>query len=92
MEKMMADQNKTDAQAAAEAPAKIVEAVAKTTDKIVETNAKAVKTARAKTRRAATKAKKTTRRATAPESDVGTRFHDGDAIRRASRAVADDDR
>lgn len=58
----MVDQAKTDAQAAAEAPAKIVEAVAKTTDKVVESNTKAVKAARAKNRRAATKAAKTTAR------------------------------
>src|SRR5688500_9133629 len=62
LENMMVDQAKTDAQAAAEAPAKIVEAVAKTTDKVVESNTKAVKAARAKSRRAATKAAKTTAR------------------------------
>ena len=63
----MADNSKTDAQTAAEAPAKVVEAVAKTADKIVENNEKAVKVARAKTRRAATKAKKTTARRAAPK-------------------------
>lgn len=61
----MATETKTDAQVAAEAPAKVAETVAKTTDKVVESNVKAVKAARAKTRRAATKAKKTTRRASA---------------------------
>ena len=62
----MVDQNKGDAQAAAEAPAKVVEAVAKATDKVVENNTKAVKAARAKTRRAATKvAKKTKTKTTA---------------------------
>jgi phasin family protein len=58
----MVDQNKSDAQVAAEAPAKIVEAVAKTTDKVVESNTKAVKAARAKSRRAAKKTAKTTAR------------------------------
>ena len=43
----MVDQANTDAKAAAEAPAKVVEAVAKTTDKVVESNTKAVKAARA---------------------------------------------
>ena len=56
----MVDQNKSEAQAAAEAPAKIVEAVAKATDKVVESNTKAVKGARAKSRRAAKKTAKTT--------------------------------
>ena len=55
----MVDQNKSDAQTAAEAPAKVVEAVVKATDKVVENNTKAVKVARAKARRAATKAAKT---------------------------------
>lgn len=59
----MATETKTDAQVAAEAPAKVAATVAKTTDKVVESNVKAVKAARAETRRAATKAKKTTRRA-----------------------------
>lgn len=60
----MANETKTDAQVAAEAPAKVAATVAQTTDKIVETNVKAVKAARAKTRRAAAKAKKAnTRRA-----------------------------
>ena len=58
----MVDQNKSDAQAAVEAPAKIVEAVAKTTDKVVESNTKAVKAARAKSRRAVKKTAKTTAR------------------------------
>jgi phasin family protein len=58
----MVDQAKTETQAAAEAPAKVVEAVAKATDKVVETNTKAVKAARAKSRRAAKKATKTTAR------------------------------
>ena len=58
----MVDQTKTEAQVAAEAPAKLAEPVAKATDKVVENNTKAVKTARAKSRRAATKAAKTTAR------------------------------
>ena len=61
----MVDQNKSDAQTAAEAPAKVADAVVKAADKVVENNAKAVKAARAKSRRAATKtAKATARRAT----------------------------
>ena len=61
----MVTENKTDAEVAAEAPAKVADAVVKTTNKVVENNTKAVKAARAKTRRAATKAKKSTRRASA---------------------------
>src|SRR5687767_12719398 len=61
----MVDQPKSDAQTAAEAPAKVVEAVAKAADKVVESNAKAVKATRAKSRRAATKSAKTTARRTA---------------------------
>lgn len=56
----MADQNKTEAQAVAEAPAEVAKAIVKATDKVVENNTKAVKAARAKTRRAATKTRKTT--------------------------------
>lgn len=55
----MVEQTKSEAQTAAEAPAKVVEAVSKAADKVVENNIKAVKATRAKTRRAATKAAKT---------------------------------
>jgi phasin family protein len=58
----MVDQNKSDAQLAAEAPAKVADAVVKAADKVVESNTKAVKAARAKTRRAAAKTTKTTAR------------------------------
>ena len=58
----MVDQNKSDAQTAAEAPAKVADAVVKAADKVVENNTKAVKAARAKSRRAATKTAKTTAR------------------------------
>ena len=61
----MVDQNKSEAQAAAEAPAKVADAIVKATDKVVESNTKAVKAARAKSRRAATKSAKTTARRTA---------------------------
>jgi phasin family protein len=55
---MMVDQNKTDAETAAEAPAKVVETAAKTAEAVVKTDAKAVKSARTKARRAAAKAAK----------------------------------
>lgn len=58
----MVDQPKSDAQTAAEAPAKVAAAVVKAADKVVESNTKAVKAARAKSRRAATKSAKTTTR------------------------------
>ena len=58
----MVDQPKSDAQTAAEAPAKVAAAVVKATDKVVESNTKAIKATRAKTRRAATKSAKTTTR------------------------------
>jgi len=61
----MVDQNKSEAQTAAEAPAKVADAIVKATDKVVESNTKAVKAARAKTRRAAAKSVKTTARRTA---------------------------
>jgi phasin family protein len=61
----MTDQNKTEAQTAAEASAKVLDTAAKTSEKVAETSKKAVKADRAKTRRAAVKTKKTTaRRAT----------------------------
>jgi len=53
---MMADETKIEAQAAAEAPAKVVEAVAATAEKAVEASAKAVKAARKPARRKAAKA------------------------------------
>lgn len=63
----MADETKTQAEAAVEAPAKVVEAVAETVEKISEDNAKAVKAAsdgaRRKTKAVATKAAKSVRRA-----------------------------
>jgi phasin family protein len=55
---MMVDQNKTDAQVAAEAPAKVAETAANTADAVVKNDAKAVKAARTKARRAATMAAK----------------------------------
>jgi len=54
----MVDQNKTDAQVAAEAPAKVVETAAKTADAVVKNDVKAVKAARTKARRAAAKTAK----------------------------------
>ena len=52
----MADETKIEAQAAAEAPAQVVEAVAATAEKAVEASAKAVKAARKPARRKAAKA------------------------------------
>ena len=46
LEVKMADETKIEAQAAAEAPAKVVEAIAETAEKAAEAPAKAVKAAR----------------------------------------------
>jgi len=51
----MADETKIDSEAAAEAPAKVVEAVAEAAQKVVEDSAKAVKAARGRARRQARK-------------------------------------
>jgi len=62
----MADETKIDAEAAAEAPAKVVEAVAEAAQKVVEDSAKAVKAARGQARKveaAVKEAKVTARRA-----------------------------
>ena len=65
----MADETKTEAQAAAaaQAPAKVVEAVADTAEKAAAANAKAVKAPRAKARKAAAKPKKIAARKAAPK-------------------------
>ncbi len=79
----MVDQNKNEAQAAAEAPAKVADAIVKATDKVVESNAKAVKAARAKSRRAATKSAKTTSRRTAKRRAPAAK----PAAKRAARTI-----
>ncbi len=65
----MADETKVEAQAAAEAPAKVAEAIAATTDKVVEESAKVAKRTRAavarSAKREATVAKPAARRAKA---------------------------
>ena len=63
----MADENKINAQAAAEAPAKVAETVAKTIDKVADESAKTAKRTRATTARRAKRAavaQKTTKTAT----------------------------
>ena len=64
----MADETKVEAQAAAEAPAKVAEAVAQTAEKVVAESVKAAKRTRAATarrvKREATAQKKATRRVT----------------------------
>ncbi|HEX8840998.1 MAG TPA: phasin family protein [Sphingomicrobium sp.] len=69
----MADEVKTEAEAAAEAPAKVAEAVAETAEKIVQESAKTAKRARAATARKIARAKVAAPKAAARRSKPAKR-------------------
>ena len=78
----MADQTNVEAQAAAEAPAKVIEAVADTTAKIAKSSAETAKKARA------TNARRAKRQAAAAEAMQKTTARRAKTVRRKTRTAA----